>query len=287
MDNITELLAQHSPRNRAFFMPPEALSAWVPGLDVKNKDDEDNATISVLDIIGVDFFTGQGVTAKRIDAALRSIGDKDVTVNINSPGGSFFEGLAIYSLLKMHPKKVTVNILGVAASAASVIAMAGDEINIPKSAFLMIHNTMIGVYGNKETMRREAEWLAQFDEVAADIYADKTGKSAKDISSLLNKAGEDGVWLSGKKAVEEGYADSNNVGELQNTGKTPEQKTLTSKLLVNQSLSLLNMTRAMRKEILSDLTGKPSAAESDMPSAVDLAGVKDDLISTIRQIKGD
>ncbi|TKA83994.1 Clp protease ClpP, partial [Sulfitobacter sp. 15WGC] len=73
---------------------------------------------------------GDGVTSKRIAGALRSIGERDVRVDINSPGGDFFEGVAIYNMLREHKAKVTVNVLGLAASAASVIAMAGDEIKV-------------------------------------------------------------------------------------------------------------------------------------------------------------
>src|SRR5690606_18124282 len=84
-------------------------------------------TITILDVIGYDWWTGEGVTAKRVSAALRAIGEKPVTVLINSPGGDFFEGVTIYNMLRAHPSKVTVQILGIAASAASVIAMAADE----------------------------------------------------------------------------------------------------------------------------------------------------------------
>ncbi|MBN0106041.1 Clp protease ClpP, partial [Pseudomonas aeruginosa] len=90
--------------------------------------------------IGYDWWTGEGVTAKRIAGALRAIGgDVDVTVNINSPGGDVFEGLAIYNLLREHKGKVTVRVLGLAASAASFIAMAADEVKIARAGFLMIH----------------------------------------------------------------------------------------------------------------------------------------------------
>ncbi len=120
---------------------PSALAKWNP--DVRSaKGDEEDATISILDPIGADWF-GEGVTAKRVCGALRSIGKKDVTVTINSPGGEYFEGLAIYNLLRDHPAKVTVKIVGIAASPASMIAMAGDEIQIARAGFLMIHNTWV------------------------------------------------------------------------------------------------------------------------------------------------
>ncbi|HCF5801664.1 TPA: Clp protease ClpP, partial [Pseudomonas aeruginosa] len=106
-----------------------------------------------------------------IDAgALRAIGgDVDVTVNINSPGGDVFEGLAIYNLLREHKGKVSVNIIGLAASAASFIAMAGDEIRIGRAAFLMIHNAWLIAMGNRNDLREIADWLEPFDMTLADI----------------------------------------------------------------------------------------------------------------------
>lgn len=103
---------------------------------------------------------GRGVTAKRISAALRAIGNNDVVVNINSPGGDMFEGLAIYNLLRSHSGKVTVNILGIAASAASIIAMAGDEVQMGRGAFLMIHNCWAVGVGNRHDFAKLANDLA-------------------------------------------------------------------------------------------------------------------------------
>ena len=104
-----------------------AIDRWKP--EVHAAADDDNS-ISIYDVIGEDFWTGEGVTVKRIDAALRKIGNRDVVVNINSPGGDVFEGIAIYNRLREHPAKVQVKVMGLAASAASIIAMAGDEIQI-------------------------------------------------------------------------------------------------------------------------------------------------------------
>jgi ATP-dependent Clp protease protease subunit len=84
----------------------------------------------MYDVIGEDFWSGGGVTVNRVDAALRQIGNQDVEVHINSPGGDMFEGIAIYNRLLEHPGKVTVKVLGLAASAASIIAMAGEEVLI-------------------------------------------------------------------------------------------------------------------------------------------------------------
>ncbi|HHU0419601.1 TPA: head maturation protease, ClpP-related, partial [Klebsiella variicola] len=122
---------------------PSALERWNGG--IRAATDNDNA-ISIFDVVGRDYWD-EGVTAKRISGALRSMNGADVTVNINSPGGDMFEGLAIYNLLREYEGHVTVKVLGIAASAASIIAMAGDDIQIGRGAFLMIHNCWLYAMG--------------------------------------------------------------------------------------------------------------------------------------------
>ena len=136
-----------------------ALDRWQPG--VQAAADTDNS-ISSYDVIGEDFWTGEGVTVKRIDAALRKIGNRDVVVNINSPGGDVFEGIAIYNRLREHPAQVHVRVLGLAASAASIIAMAGDKIEVGEAAFIMIHNAWVMAVGNRHDMAEVAAFLEPF-----------------------------------------------------------------------------------------------------------------------------
>lgn len=179
---------------------PKALSRWDSG--VRAAADSDR-TISVYDVIGQDFWTGDGVTAKRIAGVLRSFGEGPVTVNINSPGGDMFEGLAIYNLLREHPGEVTVKVLGLAASAASVIAMAGDTVQVPRAGFLMIHNAWVLAAGNRNDLREIADFLEPFDAAMADVYAARTGQEAADIAQMLDAE----TWLGGAAAVEQGFAD--------------------------------------------------------------------------------
>lgn len=131
-----------------------------------------DTTISILDVIDVideDFWSGDGVTANRISAAVRSIGNRDVTVRINSPGGDMFEGIAIYNLLRSHPAKVTVEVLGWAASTASIIAMAGDDIRMGLGSFMMVHNAWGMVVGNRHDMREAASHLIALVEVREQL----------------------------------------------------------------------------------------------------------------------
>ena len=128
------------PQNYQWDAPSDVLAKWAEHSFAAAPGADADATISIFDVIGEDGWTGGGVTAKRISAALRSIGNRDVIVRINSPGGDMFEGIAIYNLLRTHPAKVTVEVLGWAASAASIIAMAGDVIRMGLGSFMMVHN---------------------------------------------------------------------------------------------------------------------------------------------------
>jgi len=193
---------QARPQNRAQpAIMPRALERWDAGVQASSEDD--SRTISIYDAIGYDDWTGGGVTAKRIAGALRAMGKGDVTVNINSPGGDVFEGLSIYNLLREHPGEVTVKVIGLAASAASVITMAADNLQIARSGFLMIHNAWSGAVGNRNDFRDFADWLEPFDRAIADIYAARTGKDQKAIMKLMD--GE--LWMGGSDAIDQGFAD--------------------------------------------------------------------------------
>jgi len=181
---------------------PRALDRWDTGVRAAAAN-EDERTISVYDVIGQDYWSGEGVTAKRISAALRSMGKGPVTVNVNSPGGDMFEGLAIYNLLREHDGEVTVKVLGVAASAASVIAMAGDTVQIARAGFLMIHNAWVMAVGNRHDLAEIAATLKPFDEAMASIYAAKTGGEIKAMSKLMDAES----WIGGESAIEQGFAD--------------------------------------------------------------------------------
>lgn len=178
-----------------------ALDRWHAG--VRAADGEADRTISIYDVIGQDYWTGEGVTAKRIAGALRNMGKGPVTVNINSPGGDMFEGLAIYNLLREHDGEVTVKILGLAASAASVIAMAGDTVQIARAGFLMIHNAWVMAVGNRNDLIEVAETLKPFDDAMASIYAARTGEPVEAMAKLMDRE----TWIAGDSAIEDGFAD--------------------------------------------------------------------------------
>lgn len=149
---------------------------------------------------------GDEVTPKQFKEELDALGDiTELDVYINSSGGDVFAGQAIYSMLKRHNAKVTVYIDGLAASIASVIAMAGDKIIMPKGSMLMIHNGMIGLLGyfNASKLRKYADEIEKItDSVIVPAY-ERSGKTTDEIKELLDAE----TWLSAEEAVEMGFAD--------------------------------------------------------------------------------
>lgn len=128
---------------------------------------------------------------------------KDITVWIDSYGGSVFAAAGIYNALKEHNGKITVKIDSKAMSAASVIAMAGDEVLMSPMAVMMIHNPLTGAYGDMHFFRKVADILDTIKDSIINAYALKTGRSRSKISQMM----DDETWMSANVAVKEGFAD--------------------------------------------------------------------------------
>ena len=186
------------------YISPTAMSRWDASVRAADEKDADERTIGIYDVIGEDYWTGGGFTAKRMSAALRSLGKGPVTVAINSPGGDMFEGIAMYSMLREHPGEVNIKVMGLAASAASVIAMSGDNIQIARPAFFMIHNCWVMAVGNRHDMKDVAKQLEPFDAAMADVYADRTGSDIAEMGKLMDRE----TWIGGSAAVDQGFADT-------------------------------------------------------------------------------
>lgn len=259
-------------------MAPSALDRWNSGVKAASEDDN---TISILDPIGEDWY-GNGVTSKRVSAALSAIGKKDVTVSINSPGGDYFEGLAIYNLLRDHPAKVTVKIVGIAASAASVIAMAADEVQIARAGFIMIHNTWVVGAGDRHALRDIADWLEPFDMTAIDIYAARTGLDDKVIAGMLDRE----TWIGGADAVDKGFADSLlSADEIENrAAQSLDERPKAAAHKLDTLLARLNVPRSERRELIQALKGgMPGATATGMQDAAVISEVSN-LLASLKSI---
>lgn len=268
---MPKALQMDRPSGLQWDLSPQALDRWSPNLMAAAADEP--STISIFDPIGSDFW-GDGVTAKRISAALRSIGaQNDVVVNVNSPGGDLFEGMAIYNLLREHKGQVTIKVLGLAASAASIIAMAGDEIQIARAGFLMIHNTWVVAMGNRNDLRDIADQLEPFDMAMADIYTARTGLDPKSIQKKMDAE----TWINGSAAVDEGWADSLLPADQVKENKAAKAER-TSTFLADMALAKAGMPRSERRSLIQDLkssmsraagAGTPRATEDGTPCAAE------------------
>jgi ATP-dependent Clp protease protease subunit len=251
-------------------LSPRALDKWNPAIKAAVESTSD--TITIYGVIGEDWY-GEGVTVSRIDAALRSIGDKPVTVYINSPGGDMFEGLAIYNRLREHSQPITTKVLGLAASAGSVIYMAGAKREVAATGFLMIHNCWTLAVGNRNDLRDIADTMQEFDAAMADLYAEGSGLPVTEVAEMM----DDETFIRGRRALELGFAtgllSSDEITERQDE-QTQQNNALKA---MDRALAKAGMTRSERKDLFQNFKssmpraaggGTQDAAPTDKPSAV-------------------
>lgn len=150
-----------------------------------------------------DWFEVDAVSPRDVDDQLEAANGEDLEVEINSPGGDVYSGSEIYTALKSYPGKVAVKIVGVAASAASVIAMAGDHVAISPTAQIMIHNVSGLAWGDYRVMDHESQVLKDYNVSIANAYALKTSLEQKELLGLMNKE----TWLNAQQALEKGFVD--------------------------------------------------------------------------------
>lgn len=172
----------------------------------------DVVEIDVYDDIGIDFWTGEGVTAKAIRDSLKGSKPKTIKLSINSSGGDAFEGVAIYNVLRQYGEKgthIVGEVTGLAASAASIVLAAADEVSIPANAAIMVHEAWTSMRGSAGDLEKRASLLRQIDDTAADTYVRSAmrrgvAKSRDDMLALMAEE----TWMFGDEAVTHGFADN-------------------------------------------------------------------------------
>lgn len=175
--------------------------------NIQNISEEDHS-IDILGEIGESFFD-DGVTMQSVNDSLSQIKAKNITVNISSLGGSLVHALAIHDMLKLHPANITTNVIGMTASSGTIIAMAGDTVNMSDNAMFLVHNASMALRGNAEDMREAANDLDKFDGIIAGLYQKRInskGKNKKksEILSLM----ENEKWISADEAISFGFVDT-------------------------------------------------------------------------------
>lgn len=174
-------------------------------LKIQNKS-ATKAEIVLYAGIGQDYWgDGSMISAKQFSDELKKLEPtvNEIVLRINSPGGDVFDGIAIYNRLKQHKAKVTVYIDGLAASIASIIALAGDEIHIGDGALFMVHLPWTMAYGNRMDLDNTVSRLMDVEEQMLGIYSKKTGLDRAEIKALL----EAETWMNAEEAIEKGFVD--------------------------------------------------------------------------------
>tara|TARA_A100001201_G_scaffold43649_2_gene44502 strand:- start:7446 stop:8432 length:987 start_codon:yes stop_codon:yes gene_type:complete len=214
--------------------------------------------ISIYDEIG-----DYGTSAKQFIDDLKSVGSKDITIRMNSVGGSVFDGLAIYNVLRSHQGYVKVKIEGLSASIASIIALAGDDIEMAENGFFMIHNPFGKSMGGADDMRKTADLLDKIKQELINIYANKTQLSEETISSMMDKE----TWLTSQEAKEMGFID-----------------TITEPIKVAASFDFSKFTNVDSKEVNNRLQLINNIKKTKMTEELKswFNGVKEEIINAVK-----
>nr|DAQ30141.1 MAG TPA: Putative ATP dependent Clp protease [Caudoviricetes sp.] len=217
--------------------------------EIKQKAETDELDLYIYGDVendGYDFWTGEVIRSETSANAFREAleenpGVVQINIYINSYGGSVFEGTAIYNQLKRHPAHKTVYIDGFACSIASVIAMAGDEVVMPRNAMMMVHNMWMGAVGNAAELRKAADDLDKINEAGRTAYLEKAGDKLS--PELIAQLEDDETWLTAEECIKYGLADryaeqdadmSNAERVLQRANLNMEQRIKVQKSLAAQ-----------------------------------------------------
>lgn len=186
------------------------------------------------------FFGMPAVSPAGVSNVLDSAGpNDDVEVDIASNGGDVFAASEIYTMLKNYQGNVTVNVQGLAASAASVIAMAGDKVSISPTAQIMIHKAWSGVQGNADDLSHESNVLDSIDQSIVAAYVAKTGMAADDVLQLM--ANE--TWMTAQDAVDKGFADEIMFVDDKQPQFTNSVSEIPSKAAINKFMNLISKSQ--------------------------------------------
>jgi ATP-dependent Clp endopeptidase proteolytic subunit ClpP len=173
---------------------PKAKKEW---FSLKNSS-EDSADVFIYDVVGDSW---EGNDAASVVKEINALNAKTINLRINSPGGSVFDGMAIFNALINHPAKVVTHIDGAALSIASVIALAGNEINMAENAMFMIHNPWTFTAGDAKSLRKEADVLDQVTQTIINTYESRTGQDRENLAEAMSEE----TWYTADEALAAGF----------------------------------------------------------------------------------
>ncbi|NWO26571.1 Clp protease ClpP [Leptotrichia sp. oral taxon 417] len=199
---------------------PKQFKFW----NVMKNEEEKSAELILYGSIGSDEYWDD-ISDKAFKQDIENLGDvENITLHINSPGGSVFSAVAIANILKNHKAKVTANIDGLAASAATIITSACDTVRMPKNALFMIHNPITFAYGNNQEMQKTVQMLDKVKNSIIETYLNKTKTDKETLSELMDNE----TWMNAEEAKEYGFID-----EI--LDENVEKEVIENKLIINNT----------------------------------------------------
>ncbi|MSS84975.1 peptidase [Actinomycetaceae bacterium WB03_NA08] len=236
-------------------------------------DGESSADVYIYDEIGESWWGG-GIGPKALVDEISALDVDTLTVHINSPGGSAWDGVTIMNALRSHRAHVDVIVDGLAASAASVIAMSGDTITMNRGSQMMIHDASGGAYGNAEFLEETAAILHKLSNSYADIYAARAGGTREQWRAIMQAE----TWYTAEEAVDAGLADKWDGTEEDDLEATSafDLSRFRFKGRAHAPTPVFAATTAVEKNPASTESGKPNTKEVTMSDAF-LAGVRERL----------
>jgi len=247
-----------------------ALNRSVPrDYKIEAAADGNEATLYLYDVIGYDFWTGGGVTAKQFAKDLKALGGKKLNLRVNSPGGDVFDGRAMAAALRDYPGEIVAHVDGLAASAASFLVMHADKVVMTEGSFMMIHNGWTLAMGDRHAMRKTGDLLEKIDGSIVDDYQKKSGIDAETLATWMDEE----TWFTAAEAVDQGLADS--IAEGASSGVNNRAKAWNVGAYDNAPSELAE-TAAQTEEI-----EPPTVA--DEPAAEVAAAIENDLRASARE----
>lgn len=227
-------------------------------------------------------FLDDTISAKAVKDSLDNV-KEDIVIRLNSGGGDVFEGIEIYNYLKSLPNYITIEVTALAASAASLVAMAGDKIIIRTGANMMVHEASTMAFGNKSDIQKTLNALTAIDTSIVDIYHDRTGLDRNEIDNLI--ANE--TWLTADEAINKGFADEKSSRKSVEKQKEGVENLKDSKYVarLKEQRSILN---AMINEAEEETLDEPSSDDSNEQRIADLENKIKNIESHLDKLeKGD
>jgi HK97 family phage major capsid protein len=242
----------------------------------------DTAEIFIYDFIGEDFWS-EGVTAKNFIESLDAVKAKNISLRINSPGGSVFDGWAIYNALKRHPATVTAYVDGIAASIASIIALSADHVHMAANSLFMIHNPSATASGDSEKMRKTADILDKVRENLVSTYRSKTNMTEAELIAAMDAE----TWYTADEALDLGFVDS--IDEAIKMAAHFDMSNMPFNKIPTQVLNTIESEEASNdEEVVAESTPiKESESPVSENTELDVRAMQDELVEVRRLIEAN